>query len=56
MLPKNVIVNHLAMSKTIENKRVVATSAKKTNYDLDYYTKAALAGGICCAITHGALW
>lgn len=55
MLPKNVIVNHLAMSKTIENKRVVATSAKKTNYDLDYYTKAALAGGICCAITHGAL-
>lgn len=25
------------------------------NYDLTYYTKAALAGGICCSITHAAL-
>ena len=26
-----------------------------TKYDLSYYLKGALAGGICCAITHGAL-
>jgi solute carrier family 25 phosphate transporter 3 len=25
------------------------------NYDLTYYVKAALAGGICCSITHAAL-
>jgi solute carrier family 25 phosphate transporter 3 len=24
-------------------------------YDLNYYVKAALAGGICCSITHAAL-
>ena len=24
-------------------------------YDLTYYTKAALAGGICCSITHASL-
>jgi hypothetical protein len=24
-------------------------------FDLTYYTKSALAGGICCSITHGAL-
>jgi len=31
---------------------VVAAAAK---YDLEYYLKGALAGGICCSITHGAL-
>lgn len=31
-----------------------ATSPKKT-YGLDYYLKGALAGGICCSITHGAV-
>jgi hypothetical protein len=56
-LPQSVIFNHLAMSKSMKqaDSRVVATSAKK-EYDLGYYTKAALAGGICCSITHGALW
>jgi len=33
---------------------VLATSGVKA-YDLQYYVKAALAGGICCSITHGAL-
>jgi len=32
----------------------MATSAEKV-YDLNYYLKGALAGGICCAVTHGAL-
>jgi solute carrier family 25 phosphate transporter 3 len=30
-------------------------SSKEQNYDLTYYLKGALAGGMCCAITHGAL-
>jgi len=29
--------------------------AATTKYDLTYYTKSALAGGICCSITHGAV-
>ena len=27
----------------------------EATYDLMYYVKAALSGGICCSITHGAL-
>jgi len=27
----------------------------EAKYDLSYYTKAALAGGICCGLTHGAV-
>lgn len=35
---------------------VLATSSHgEPQYDLNYYLKGALAGGICCAITHGAL-
>jgi len=30
-------------------------SAEGKKYDLAYYVKGALAGGICCAVTHGAL-
>ena len=26
-----------------------------TEYGLDYFLKGALAGGICCSVTHGAL-
>jgi len=53
MVPQNVVYNHLAASKS--SNKVMATSAKETVYDVAYYTKAALAGGICCGITHGAL-
>ena len=28
---------------------------KNSDYDLTYYVKGALAGGICCSLTHGAL-
>lgn len=27
----------------------------KQEYNLDYFLKGALAGGICCSVTHGAL-
>jgi len=32
-----------------------AASASEKKYGLDYYLKGALAGGICCGVTHGAL-
>lgn len=52
MLPKEVL-----QKKMQGNKTVLATSAHGEKvYDLAYYIKGALAGGICCGITHGALW
>ena len=29
--------------------------SKEKKYDLNYYLKGALAGGLCCSVTHGAL-
>lgn len=59
MLPQTVIANNVSKSfaNVQSNQRVLATSAAhgEKKYDLGYYTKAALAGGICCSITHGAL-
>jgi len=37
-----------------KQSKIFATSGAQ-NYDLMYYLKGALAGGICCSITHGAL-
>jgi solute carrier family 25 phosphate transporter 3 len=38
------------------NGKVIATSASvEKKYDLAYYIKSALAGGVCCSITHGSL-
>jgi solute carrier family 25 phosphate transporter 3 len=34
---------------------VVAYSSKEAKYDGIYYLKSAIAGGICCGLTHGAL-
>ena len=52
--PSNSIFMGLS-SKKESNGKIVATSAPGKKYDIMYYTKAALAGGICCSITHGAL-
>jgi len=38
-----------------EAPRFAAPSSKEATYGLEYYLKGALAGGICCSITHGAL-
>lgn len=38
-----------------KDRPILATSAGEKVYDMNYYVKGALAGGICCAITHGAL-
>mmetsp|Transcript_8242 Transcript_8242/g.15301 ORF Transcript_8242/g.15301 Transcript_8242/m.15301 type:complete len:322 (+) Transcript_8242:354-1319(+) len=35
--------------------KVVAFSGQQGPFDLSHYLKSGLAGGICCAITHGAL-
>lgn len=53
MLPKVAVAQKLASMKN--DNKIIATSGN-TTYDLNYYLKGALAGGICCAITHGALW
>lgn len=43
-------------SKTaLANNQPVMASGKENTYDLMHYLKGALAGGICCSITHGAL-
>jgi len=37
-------------------RKIIATSSSpEKKYDLTYYLKGALAGGICCSITHGGL-
>jgi solute carrier family 25 phosphate transporter 3 len=38
-----------------ERKPFLMTSPKEKVFDLNYYLKGALAGGICCGVTHGAL-
>mmetsp|Transcript_1385 Transcript_1385/g.1779 ORF Transcript_1385/g.1779 Transcript_1385/m.1779 type:complete len:329 (+) Transcript_1385:139-1125(+) len=38
-----------------QKQPVVAFSGEQGPFDLTYYLKGALAGGICCAVTHGAL-
>eukprot|EP00981_Chlorochromonas_danica_P010354 scaffold3152_cov256-Ochromonas_danica.AAC.4 len=50
MLPQSVLAQKMQKSE----KTILATSSQQT-YDLAYYVKGALAGGICCAITHGGL-
>jgi len=44
----------MALSMTLSQKPM-ATSAAGQTYDATYYLKGALAGGICCGITHGAV-
>ena len=52
-LPQSVYVQSLSKKS---DRKVLATSAHgATVYDLNYYLKGALAGGICCSITHGGL-
>merc|ERR1719352_294780 len=36
-------------------EKVKAVAPQKLDFGIDYYLKGALAGGICCGITHGAV-
>ena len=38
-----------------QQRRVVASSGAKEQYDVSYYLKAGVAGAICCSLTHGAV-
>merc|ERR1711906_14079 len=52
LLPRAAIASALPQ----QQRRIVIPSATDfTRFDLMYYLKGALAGGICCGITHGAL-
>lgn len=54
VLPKTVFTSKLNNNNNDKKPKILATSGAQT-YDLMYYLKGALAGGICCSITHGAL-
>ena len=57
MLPEkslSPIISQIVSSNSNQESKIIATSADK-KYDLAYYIKGALAGGICCAVTHGSL-
>ena len=41
--------------KTNTERTFLSASGGAKTYDLDYYVKAAAAGGICCSVTHAAL-
>ncbi|RYG65148.1 hypothetical protein EON64_12525 [archaeon] len=56
MVPQAVFQQKLMTSSAVADKKILATSSGEKVYDLNYYIKGALAGGICCSITHGALW
>jgi solute carrier family 25 phosphate transporter 3 len=51
----NVAKQNLASGEVPAGKRFAMASAGETKYDLTYYLKGALSGGICCSITHGGL-
>mmetsp|Transcript_98191 Transcript_98191/g.211808 ORF Transcript_98191/g.211808 Transcript_98191/m.211808 type:complete len:340 (-) Transcript_98191:146-1165(-) len=53
-MPTSAVLPTMAARFSSDNK-VVATSDNWAKYDLMYYLKGALAGGICCSVTHGAL-
>jgi len=57
MMPVSAVMPQIAARFPSQNGKIVAFSAghEEKNYDLVYYLKGALAGGICCSITHGAL-
>ena len=54
MLPQSVFAAVINEKSTAPRGKVMATSAKKVN-GLYNYLKGGLSGGICCAVTHGAL-
>lgn len=54
MMPTAAVMPQIASRFNEKKSNVVAYSVEK-NYDLMYYLKGALAGGICCSVTHGGL-
>ena len=54
MLSESLLLSVMDRKKGSSN-RVLATSPEQKVYGLSYFLKSALAGGVCCGITHGAM-
>lgn len=52
MLPKAMLTTDDSLK---QESLIIATSSGEKKYDVSYYSKAALAGAICCSVTHGAM-
>ena len=50
----NSLWKNTAAKTELSSMTVLATSGAQV-HDLNYYLKGALAGGLCCGVTHGAL-
>lgn len=57
VLPTTTVLSALDRNhfSRVSTSNVSAVSGVAKVYDLMYYLKGALAGGICCAVTHGGL-
>jgi len=56
MFPYTKVAQINGEQRTLSSRNIVAASVKEgSKYDLTYYLKGALAGGLCCSITHAAL-
>lgn len=51
----NTVKSNMLNGVSTKDKGFMAASAGEQQYGLSYYLKGALAGGICCGVTHGAL-
>ena len=51
----NIIDNDNKKNNRIQNSHPAFSAYSKREYGLDYFVRGALAGGICCGVTHGAL-
>jgi len=51
----NVVKNKIQTPVSTKDQGFKAASGAEKTYGLEYYLKGALAGGICCSVTHGAL-
>jgi solute carrier family 25 phosphate transporter 3 len=54
-VPHNMMMAAMDKNSSAPRGKVMAASSAEKVYDLNYFLKGALAGGICCAVTHGAL-
>lgn len=55
VLPKTIFTSKLNNNNNDKKQSKILATSGAQKYDLMYYLKGALAGGICCSITHGAL-
>jgi len=55
-MPMSIVTNKLRyQNKVVATSAAAAEPADWSRFNFEYYLKAALAGGICCSITHAAM-